>query len=229
MIAERPGEPMIDLTHRLRQGMPHWPNHARFGLALVESVATGGVCCHHAVSLGEHTGTHLDAPKHFLERDGAPIDQMPLSAMFGRLATIDVTGMAAGGLVQPEQLTRWERAHGGIAPGDAVGFHFGWDRHFSADPVRFLAGWPGLSQALCEALVARGVRLVATDCISIDSSGQDGYAAHYTLLGAGILIGENFNNLGLLPPLCAVATLPLPIEGGTGAPIRAIAFPDRVA
>lgn len=215
---------MIDLTHTLRVGMPSWPTHPSFGLALVESVATGGVCCHHALSLGEHSGTHIDAPKHFRERDGLPVDRLPLRDFFGRMATIVIEGMEPGGLVGPEALERWEAANGPIAARDAACFHFGWDRHFTADPIRFLAGWPGLGRDLCALLAERDVRLVATDCISIDASDQDDYPAHHALLGAGIPIGENFNNLGLLPPFCDVATLPLPIEGGTGAPIRAIAF-----
>ncbi len=215
---------MIDLTHRMRVGMPSWPTHPSFGLALVESVATGGVCCHHALSLGEHSGTHIDAPRHFLEQDGLPVDQIELRDFFGRMATIAVAAAEPGALVGPDVLESWEAAYGPIAARDAVAFHFGWDRLFTADPIRFLSGWPGLSRDVCEILAARGVRLVATDCISIDASDQDDYAAHHALLGAGILIGENFNNLDRLPPFCDVATLPLPIEGGTGAPIRAIAF-----
>jgi len=224
MTSGFPDGRMIDLTHPLEAGIPAWPSHAKFGLAQVESIAAGDVSCHSAVSMSEHSGTHFDAPKHFLEQEGWGIDKAPLHSFFGRLLVIDATGTAPAAQLDEDVLARWEALNGRVEPHDAVCFHFGWDRFWTDDPERFLAGWPGLGGALCNRLVERGVRIVATDCISIDASGGNDFEAHHALLGAGILIGENFNNLGLLPPISRAATLPLPIVGGTGSPIRAIAF-----
>ena len=216
----------IDLTHRLEVGIPAWPTHQQFGLAPVESMAAGAVSCHNALSMSEHSGTHFDAPKHFMEDTGWSIDAAPVESFFGPLLTIAPGNVQGGMQLGLEVLTEWEALHGPVEPGDAVFFHFGWDRFWrdNADPDRFLRDWPGLGAALCGALVARHVRMVGTDCVSIDASGTGDFVAHHALLGAGILIGENFNNLGLLPPRCSAATLPLPIAGGTGSPVRAIAF-----
>ncbi|TPL85041.1 hypothetical protein FJ948_24740 [Mesorhizobium sp. B2-3-12] len=101
---------------------------------------------------------------------------------------------------------------------------FGWDRFWDADPASFLADWPGLSRAACDLLIERGARIVGSDCLSVDSFGTDEFPAHNAMLSAGILIGENFARLGELPPRSFLITLPLPIEGGTGSPMRAVAL-----
>ena len=116
---------------------------------------------------------------------------------------------------------------GGAARSYRVFFHFGWDRFWDAEPAAFLADWPGLSRGAAELLVARGARIVGSDCLSIDAFGSPDFPAHLTLLGAGILIGENFAGLGSLPPFCSLAALPLPIVEGSGSPLRAIAFVPR--
>ena len=72
--------------------------------------------------------------------------------------------------------------------------------------------------------MTRGVRLAGTDCLSIDHFTSKDFPAHNTLLGADVLIGENFANLDKLPPWSFLTALPLPIENGTGSPVRAIAF-----
>ena len=217
---------LVDLTHPLAAGMPVWPGHPHFCQTVVASLARGDASGFHALALGEHTGTHFDAPAHFIPA-GRPIDEVPVAHFLGRMVTLPARDLAPDSVVEPATLHAWEAAHGPIAAGDAVFFHFGWDRFWDADPAAFLAGWPGLSRAASEFLVARGVRIVGSDCLSIDRFGSTDYAAHRTLLGAGVLIGENFARLGALPPVCYLAALPLPIAGGSGAPLRALALVAR--
>ena len=80
----------------------------------------------------------------------------------------------------------------------------------------FFKDWPGLSRETSELLVQRGVRMVGSDCLSIDCFSSAAFPAHNTLLGADVLIGENFACLDQLPPWCSLVALPLPIEGGSG-------------
>ncbi|WP_158814782.1 cyclase family protein [Methylocapsa sp. S129] len=216
---------LVDLTHPLKAGMPVWPSHPLFCQEVVESLERGDVSCFHALSMGEHTGTHFDAPSHFIGTPGGwSISEAPLEKFFGRMATIHTKGMAPRAAVEPEVVMAWEAKNGPIAKDDAVFFHFEWDRFWDDHPREFLADWPGLSSATCELLAARGVRIVGSDCLSIDCFGSSDFPAHHILLGAGILIGENFARLGILPPICYLATLPLPIVNGSGSPLRAIAF-----
>jgi arylformamidase len=215
----------VDLTHPMRPGMPVWPTHPHYCREVVESYDRGDTACNHALAMSEHTGTHFDAPVHFV-RGGAAIADIPVERFFGRMATIDARHFSPRQAVQPEDIFAFEAKHGRIRKGDAVFFHFGWDR-FWDDPAQHasvLADWPGLSRQTCELLVERGVRIAGSDCLSIDCFGSEDFPAHYTLLSAGILIGENFARLGELPPICFLITLPLPIEGGTGSPLRAVAL-----
>ncbi|WP_102224925.1 cyclase family protein [Acidimangrovimonas sediminis] len=213
----------VDLTHELHPGMPVWPGHPPMCHDLCDSYETGGVSKYHALSLGEHTGTHLDAPVHFVA-GGATIAEVPVDQLALRLACLQMPGRAPDHPVTAEEIEAWETRHGRLQERDAVMFHFGWDRFFRDDPERFLASWPGLSGAAAALLVARGVVLAGCDCLSIDPSDSADFAAHRALLGNGVLIGENFNNLGLLPPASTLVGLPLPIRDGTGAPLRAVAL-----
>ncbi|HEY0120300.1 MAG TPA: cyclase family protein [Rhizobium sp.] len=215
----------IDLTHPMKDGMPVWPTHPPFCQEVVESYDRGDVACNHSLCLSEHSGTHFDAPLHFI-RGGKSIAEIPLQQFFGRMATIDAQECAPRETVGVERILEFEDQHGPIAPGDAVFFYFGWDRYWN-DPSpqeRFLRDWPGLSQEASEFLRERGVRMVGSDCLSIDRYGSTDFPAHTILLGADILIGENFANLGQLPPYCFLTALPLAISGGSGSPARAVAL-----
>jgi arylformamidase len=81
-----------------------------------------------------------------------------------------------------------------------------------------------MSRQASEALVEREVRLVGSDCLSIDHFSSADFPARNTLLGADVLIGENFARLDRLPAWCSLVALPLPINGGSGLPTRAIAL-----
>ena len=218
----------IDLTHRMRAGMPVWPTHPHYCQEVVESFDRGDVACNHALCMSEHTGTHFDAPLHFVP-GGRSIADVPVERFFARMVTIDARDIPPATALGAEAIRDFEDRHGAIAPGDAVFFHFGWDRFWS-DPEqghRVLEDWPGLSRETSLLLVERGVRIVGTDCLSIDRFGSSDFPAHNILLGADILVGENFANLGLLPPVCYLVTLPLAIEGGSGSPLRAVALVSR--
>jgi arylformamidase len=220
----------IDLTHKLENGMPVWPDHPSFRQEIHSSFANGDIACNHSLSLSEHSGTHFDAPLHFVP-GARSIDAVPLDRFFGRLLTVSASDAKPATELAPDRLLAFEAEHGAIAPGDAVAFHFGWDRFWQnrTDQQGFNYDWPGLSRATAELLVARGVRLVATDAMSVDCYKSETFAAHRTLLAADILIGENFANLGRLPPVSYLVALPLPIAGGSGSPVRAIAFVPRKA
>ena len=220
-------EKLIDLTHPMQNGMPVWPGHPVFESRAVSSFAAGDIACNHSLQLSEHSGTHFDAPAHFIP-GGQTIDQVPLERFFGRLVVIDSRDAAPDSEIAPDRIAGFEARHGAILAGDAVLFHLGWGRFWDhpTERSRFLRDWPGLSAAAAEVLIARRVRIVGTDAMSIDRFGSTEFPAHRALLAAGILIGENFANLDLVPPICRMTTLPLRIAGGTGAPLRAVAHID---
>lgn len=221
----------IDLSHTLEEDIPAYPTHARFGRALYESQALGDVATHYGLTISEHTGTHLDAPIHFVSSGPASYgaDEIPLDRLAGRAATMDATGLGAGDLLGVEHVEAWEREHGAIEPGDRVLIRYGWDVRWTtgAEGRRFLEDWPGLSGEAAEYLVGKGVALVGCDTMAVDAAGTLENPAHHALLGNEVYVVENLKNLNRLPPFAYFMALPLKVKGGSGSPVRAVALVSR--
>jgi kynurenine formamidase len=227
------GYEWIDLSHTLEEDIPAYPTHARFGRALYESYEYGDDALHYGLTMSEHTGTHMDAPIHFIREGEGPAhygtDAIPLERLAGRAATIEATDLGAGDLLDVGRIEAWEAEHGSIEAGDKVLIRYGWDRRWTTGPEgrRFLEDWPGLSGEAARYLVDKGVSLVGCDTLAIDATINTENPAHYALLGNEVYIVENLNNLGLLPPFCHFLALPLKIRGGSGSPVRAVALVPR--
>ena len=221
----------IDLSHTLEEGIPAWPTHARFSSTPYESQASGDVATHNGLTLSEHTGTHMDAPLHFVPEGPAHYgtDEIPLGSLAGRAATIEAADLGAGDLLGPDRIRAWEDEHGPIWRGDRVLIRYGWDGRWATGPEgrRFLEDWPGLSGEAAEYLVGKGVALVGCDTLAVDAAGSEENPAHHALLGNEVYVVENLNNLDLLPPFCLFLALPLKIKGGSGSPVRAVALVPR--
>jgi arylformamidase len=172
-----------------------------------------------ALTLGTHSGTHLDAPRHFVA-GGATLDDYPVDRLVRPGWVVDVR--PGGG---PEG--------GGAAPGTAATPVVSAtllaerlrDAQFEAGD--FLLLWTGGALLAADAaplLLATGAGLVGTDAESLD---DDPYPVHQLLLGAGVLLAENLTNLeelGAGPVMCAF--LPLAIANADGAPVRAVAWKE---
>ncbi|WP_049983639.1 cyclase family protein [Halorubrum sp. BV1] len=221
---------VVDLSQTLEEGIPAVPTHARYGHTLYESYERGDVACHYRLTLGEHTGTHIDAPLHFIPEGDAHYDiaSVPLERLIGRAATIDVTDIEENSTVSAERIAEWEENHGELEEGDRVLFQFGWDQRWDTGPDgdQYLADWPGLSEEAATYLTDAGVALVGCDTAAIDVAHDESFPAHYELLGNETYIVENLTNLADLPPFSLLVTLPLKIEDGSGSPIRAVAVVD---
>ncbi|MEB3103803.1 cyclase family protein [Ferviditalea candida] len=219
---------VIDLTHKLEENIPLWPTHARFGKILQESYELGDVALHYQISMSEHSGTHMDAPKHFIQDGPAHygIDRVPLERIMGRAAAIDLSPFPTERLVIVEHIQQWEEEHGRLQKGDIVLIRYGWDRLWKSRAEKddsYVREWPGLSFEAAKYFVDKGISAVGSDTLAVDASHSDGNPAHYTLLGNEVLIIENLNNIGLLPAFSLFFALPLPIKDGSGSPVRAFA------
>lgn len=223
LSAYRDGE-KIDLSHPLIENMPVWPGHPRFCHDLLSSYEKGDVSRYHALNMGEHMGTHLDAPLHFVAPPaGWSIDETPIDQFVTRMVVQSYPGLG-GGAITADMIRATEKSdQAPIGAGDSVFFHFGWDRKWYDDTEGFFKEWPGLDADAAACLAERKVFLVGSDCLSVDQSISTTFPAHRTLLGAGILIGENFNNLDKVGKIATLAAFPLPIVDGSGSPIRAVA------
>jgi kynurenine formamidase len=222
----------VDLSHTIEEGIPAWPTHARFGRTIYEDYALGDVARHYGMTMSEHTGTHMDAPLHFIQSGPAHYgtDEIPLDSLVGRAVTIKATGLEAGDLLEVETLRAWEEENGSIEAGDRVLFRYGWDARWSTGPEgrSFLEDWPGLGREAAGYLVEKGVSLVGCNTIAVDASGSREKPAHHILLGNEVYIVENLKNLDRLPPFSLFVALPLKIRDGSGSPVRVVALLPEV-
>jgi len=230
----------IDLTHSFSETTIYWPTDtAGFQLEELAFGPTEGgwFYASYAFSSAEHGGTHLDAPIHFAE-GRLSNDQIPLSGLIGLAAVVDVSGRAGPDyLVTVEDLTSWEAEHGGLPDGGILLLRTGWSARWGdrgaylgtdltgPDAVAELH-FPGLGEEAAAWLVAnRGVVAVGIDTPSIDYGQSADFRAHVTLYADNISGFENVTNLELLPPTGSyVVALPMKIEGGSGGPLRIVAF-----
>lgn len=216
---------IIDLTHTMEVGMPAWPTQARYGSILHDSYDKGDESVHSMIVLSEHTGTHIDAPMHF-QRGGATVDELALDAVIGRLVAIDASHLGPNDLLPLDFIRSFESQHGALEPGDIVIFRFGWDDKWAPgrDAAGFLKDWPGLSEEGARYLIEKGVKAVGTDAASLDAADADPNICHVLLLGAGIPLLENVDNVKKLPPVSFVIGLANKFKGGSGSPIRLLAI-----
>ena len=213
---------IVDLSHPLADDTPVYPGDpvARFEPAT--TIAEHGYNVLH-VRMGSQTGTHVDAPFHFLE-DGARIDELPLDLFLGPAVVADVRGRAPHSAITWADLAPIASR---LGPGRMLVLHTGWDAHWGTDAY---FGHPYLDGDAAERVVAAGVRTVGLDALSLDETVLDGaapggFAAHFAVLGAGGVIVENLRNLSAIrSPEPVVSVLPLRLAGADGAPVRAVAF-----
>ncbi len=219
---------VVDLSHTLEEGIPFVASHSHFHLMPWASQANGDLANHNQLLLHEHHGTHIDAPVHFFGEGGkgVSLEQLPLESFYGECAVLDLSFLARGEAAAAGHILEWEKSNGRLKRGDAALCYFGQEKLWALAPNHreFMRDFAGLGGGAAELLRERGVKIVGCDTASIEASTHQGHPAHRALLGSGVLIVENLANLGKLPPRCYFLCLPLPIKGGTGSPIRAVAI-----
>jgi kynurenine formamidase len=229
-----------------------WPTVTPYHAMLVNWYTDWrGPCYTRLLAIEEHVGTHCDAPAHFIPHEkyglphstpygGVTVEQLELEQFMGPAAVIDVTHLTDTGepgqspIISTDDIRQWEEQHGKINPGDVVLLRTDWtDRHyrkapegnrFAYDPIiaKSAPAWPAPSADTMTYLVDQGVR-----CVGIDNNSMGPLQAdaepHWAGLGRGTVFVERMTNLRLLPPRGALFLfLPIKIEGGSGAPGRAI-------
>jgi kynurenine formamidase len=219
----------VDLSQPLEEGMPVWPTLSRFYKTLWSAIHYGDEATAHQLLMNEHTGTHVDAPAHYLP-PGHPhhrwVDEVPIEHWMGRALLVGCDRLEPRSAVSAEHVLAWEARHGRIERGDIAVFEFGWWRKWATRPddAAFLTDWPGLGPDCVELLLERGVKAVAVDTLSPDVFGDTASPVHRALLGEGVVIVENLTNLDRVPPIFYLMAVPLMIKGGSGAPCRATAL-----
>ncbi len=190
------------------------------------------------ISTGEHTGTHFDAPIHWISgRDAADVSQVPAARLIAPAAVLDVSDRVAQDpdfLLDVEHIQAFEAEHGALPAGGWLLIRTGWDVR-SQDPVAYAneGHTPGVSVACARWLAEQapiqgvGVETVGTDA-GLAHSFEPAFPCHSFLLGQGKFGLTQLQNLATLPSTGAVVIAgPLPIVHGSGSPARVLALVER--
>jgi len=202
----------IDISVPLYTGMAHWPDNPPVRIERMMDLSHGDAANVSKIELGAHTGTHMDAPRHFLA-DGAGIDEMPFDATIGLARVIRIEHPQA---ILPEEL---EAHH--LQAGERVLFRTqNSERCWNTD--QFVEDFVYISAAAAQFLADRQVRTIGVDYLSVGGYVYDGVATHQILLSAGIWLIEGLNLSAVEPGTYELVCLPLRIAGADGALARAI-------
>jgi kynurenine formamidase len=216
---------VVDLSIPIDGSTPIYPGDPEPRVCAARTIARDGFNVSR-LKLGSHSGTHCDAPVHFLE-DGLTLEQLPLERFVGPGVVVDATGLEPRGVIGWDRLAPHAE---GLQPGAIVLLHTGWDAR-RRDPSYF--EHPYLDGDACGRLLALGVRTIGIDAINLDETPADEldratFRCHAAIARAEGVIVENLANLqalyGIRPPL--VSVLPLHLPRADGAPTRAVALVD---
>lgn len=205
---------LIDVSVPLREGMPVWPGDTPFGISRVSDMARGDHNNLSQLCLGAHTGTHVDAPAHFLA-DGATIDTMPLDALVGECRVLAIEAQDA---IPADEL----RAHD-IGEGERVLLKTRNSALWADDT--FHEDFVHLSTGAAEYLAEVRPRCLGVDYLSVGGYHSNGTAVHRALLGAGVWLIEGLDLSAVMPGRYELLCLPLRLVGAEGAPARAVLRP----
>ncbi len=192
--------------------MVHWPDNPPVLIEYMLHMGRGDNCNVSTLSMGSHTGTHMDGPIHFLP-EGKGLDAMPLDATVGRARVIEIHDPES---IKPDEL----RPHN-IRQGERLLFKtLNSSNCWKTDT--FVEDFVYISREAARYLAELDVRVVGVDYLSVGGYTKDGVETHRALLEAGIWIIEGLNLSQVEPGMYELICLPLRIAGSDGAPARAI-------
>lgn len=204
--------PWIDVSVPLYTGMVHWPDNPPVQIERDLDIGRGDICNVMKFAFGAHTGTHMDAPVHWI--DGAPgIDTMPLDATLGRARVLEISDPIS---VKPAELEPFN-----LQAGERILLKTRNSARVWASNA-FVEDFVYISADAARYLAERRVRTVGVDYLSVGGYTVDGPETHRALLTAGIWIIEGLNLSQVTPGNYELICLPIKIRGGDGAPSRAL-------
>jgi arylformamidase len=204
---------IYDISVTISPDMPVWPGDPKIKLEQVSKIKEGDDANVTRVDMGLHTGTHVDAPYHFL-KEGKGVDSLRLQALTGRVYVLhlpDVDVIDAEVLEKADIPPRTRR----------LLFRTRNSEYWAKNEKEFQKDFVGVDASGAEFLVKRGVKLVGVDYLSV-APFNESKQPHEILLREGIVIVEGLDLSGIAQGRYTLYCLPLKIAGADGAPARAI-------
>jgi arylformamidase len=203
---------VIDVSMEVYSGMMVWPGDEGVELSRTEKMEDGAHANLSRIACGVHTGTHVDAPFHFIP-GGKTIEQLPLEALTGPAWVADFPEI---GRIGAEEL-------------ESAGIPAGTERLLlktrNSKTIRvdtaFRTDYAGLTESGAQWILGKGIRLVGNDYLSVACRDQTG-PVHKLLLGVGIIFVEGLALEDVPPGACRFCCLPIKLRGSDGAPARAM-------
>lgn len=221
-----------DLTHVLSPATPIFPAFKPIQIRPKFSIGKDGFFANE-ITFDEHTGTHMDAPVHFVA-NAMTADKLPAEKFFAPLSVISIADRAAknpDALLAVDDVLAWEKQHGRLPAGAFVAMHSGWDarvgnaeRFLNKDATGTMHA-PGFGEEVARFLVReRDIVGAGVDTLSLDGASVSKFVAHLALLGGGKYGVELLANLSTVPPSGALIIVGGPKhEGASGGPARVFA------
>jgi len=198
----------IDVSIPMRNGMTVWPGDTEYSLRPVSRISEGAECNVSTLTLGTHTGTHVDAPWHF-EEGGKRLNEIDTKVYFGEALVIDLPGC--------ESVRADDLGPSRLPPRVIVKTR---NSEYPAEHP-FRENYTGVEPGAAQRLVDEGVRLIGVDSFSVAPYNQPGDVTHHILLQAEVFIVEGLRLAGVPAGVHSFIVLPLPLEGADGSPCRA--------
>lgn len=209
----------IDLTLTISKSAPNFPGSPKPQFILWSNIKSDGYNLE-LLFFSSHTGTHIDAPYHFV-KDGLKIHQIPLDRLMGKAILIKLKKTKNESITKLDIIS-FEKRNGKIPVNSSVFFFTEWQKNLNKN--NYFTENPGLALTAAKYLISKKINLVGIDSPSIDLGKDESYSVHHILAKNNILIVENLSNLNKISSNeFNFTVLPLKIKDATGSPVRAIA------
>ena len=213
---------VIDLTLTVSEKIPTFPGSPKPHFIEWETIPKDGYNLE-LLFLSTHTGTHIDAPFHFV-KNGKKIHEIAPERLVNEAVLIRI-GKNSNRSISKTDIQNFEQKNGKIENGSTVIFHTGWQKNLNKE--FYFSENPGLSISAAKYLASKKINMVGIDSPSIDLGSDSKFSVHHVLAKNNILIVENLANLGMIKSNnFHLITSPLKLKNATGSPIRAFGFVD---
>ena len=212
----------IDLTLPVSEKIPTFPGSPQPIFIQWENIKDDGYNLE-LLFLSSHTGTHLDAPYHFLEK-GKKIHEISLKRLIINAILIKIRKRRDQAITKTD-IQKFEKKHGKIPNESTIVFWTGWQKMIKNDS--YFVNNPGLSVTAAKYLISKKTNLVGIDSPSIDLGKEKRFLIHHLFAKNDVLIVENLANLDKIKSWkFQLAVLPMKLKNATGAPVRAVGIID---
>lgn len=204
---------MYDISVGVDSDIPVWPGDPPVKLELVQSIKEGADANVSQLQAGVHVGTHIDAPRHFVD-GGSGVDSIPLKSLIGRAYVVDLRKAA---------VLDWDTLESARIPPRTrrLLFRTKNSSYWAKGETKFQRDFVAVEPSGAEWLVKKGVKLVGVDYLSV-APFKDGAATHRILLEAGVVVVEGLNLSRISKGRYTLYCLPVKLLGSDGAPARAV-------